>query len=570
MAKEQKSSKITEAELNVRVVRLMERVNELIGKETVKEGKDIVAFVGPTKAGKSTLINCLLGNQLICKKDKDTEDTFIIKAPEILGPKIGEGGESETVKPKGYQNVPSTNYAMWDFAGFSDNKGTEQEIVNAISYQTILRPQNTVRFVLVAPCDLIKSANPLPFYKLLNELQQICPQIANSLCIVSTKAEKGSVKGFLEKAKSHLFSNAEKSNIDMINQSKKVIEEVLKNGSYVDFKAPELEEEVYEKAFTLPNKQQFIDCIKKLSGTKVTDFPLVISDQARYEIAELYTVYYQTIKREIDRTNCLIENYIQTKVNEVLEAQKEDGSPTDASARLALFKKGKNTITNIIEESQNFKKFFVQVKCIGIGIDEGFEKNIDEFIFIEKLKNMYKVKGVDKSVQGESEFFCNIKVAINNGAKKYSDLIATSAAATEEEKRKEQQWQKHYNDEKTALEERIKSLQKDNDSVLVKGAKWLSKTTDKVIDTIQDKVIDTIQDKCVISLVTDIDYDNPLLNNPLLLKSFSQLYGTKALSDLIGITQVLSVDSPNSVQEICDNPHALEMCATLIGLCCDS
>jgi hypothetical protein len=53
------------------------------------------------------------------------------------------------------------------------------------------------------------------------------------------------------------------------------------------------------------------------------------------------------------------------------------------------------------------------------------------------------------------------------------------------------------------------------------------------------------------SSVTYIKYDNPLLNNSLLLNFFNALYGTKALSDLIEITSILSNDCQDYIKEMC-------------------
>lgn len=63
--------------------------------------------------------------------------------------------------------------------------------------------------------------------------------------------------------------------------------------------------------------------------------------------------------------------------------------------------------------------------------------------------------------------------------------------------------------------------------------------------------------------VTNVVYDNPLLGHNEILKKFCQLYGSKAVSNLIDLTSDLDKDD---VATICASSHALESFEMLMGI----
>lgn len=117
------------------------------------EGRDIVAFLGNTGSGKSTLVNYLAGKSLISLDDQgyelnDTEDQEAMP--------IGNRGEAETFYPK---FIDLDNLRLFDLPGFCagggrgsiDRKG--RHILESAFIKHILIKANSVRFVIVSGQD---------------------------------------------------------------------------------------------------------------------------------------------------------------------------------------------------------------------------------------------------------------------------------------------------------------------------------------------------------------------------------------------------------------------------------
>jgi len=68
-----------------------------------------------------------------------------------------------------------------------------------------------------------------------------------------------------------------------------------------------------------------------------------------------------------------------------------------------------------------------------------------------------------------------------------------------------------------------------------------------------------------IQLLSDIEYDNPLLNDSNFLQLFTKTYGMSATSRLIDLTSVLIEDHREELKEIVSDPGAIEILGNLIG-----
>lgn len=111
-------------------------------------GKHIVAFLGNTGAGKSTLINLLAGIELTSQNGEYTlTDTNNKRAMQI-----GGGGRSETLYPN-YIDVNGLSF--FDLPGFKDTDGSVRNLVNAAFIRQILTLAASVRLVFVAGEDQI-------------------------------------------------------------------------------------------------------------------------------------------------------------------------------------------------------------------------------------------------------------------------------------------------------------------------------------------------------------------------------------------------------------------------------
>ncbi len=112
------------------------------------KNQDIVAFLGNTGAGKSTLVNLLAGKEL--KVSQDGEDYVLVNPNDKTAMAIGTGGNSETLYPK---SIDVDGLRFFDLPGFNDTDGSERNLVNAAFTRQILMDAASVRLVFVAGQD---------------------------------------------------------------------------------------------------------------------------------------------------------------------------------------------------------------------------------------------------------------------------------------------------------------------------------------------------------------------------------------------------------------------------------
>lgn len=120
---------------------------------SVSQGQDIVIFLGNTKAGKSTLINYLIGNKLTAVREN--HKTIIQKTDaNAAGPIIGSGSVSETSIPEEWHS-DLIKGEIWDCPGFGDNRSLKDEdneaiakdIINAFYIKKLLDRARSVKFI---------------------------------------------------------------------------------------------------------------------------------------------------------------------------------------------------------------------------------------------------------------------------------------------------------------------------------------------------------------------------------------------------------------------------------------
>ena len=116
--------------------------------------------------------------------------------------------------------------------------------------------------------------------------------------------------------------------------------------------------------------------------------------------------------------------------------------------------------------------------------------------------------------------------------------------------------QRKYEEARLKFEEaeRLTTDEFDRDIYRKNQALMLQKLGD-----ILDEIGSTIQ------LLSDIEYDNPLLNDSNFLQLFTKTYGMSATSRLIDLTSVLIEDHREELKEIVSDPGAIEILGNLIG-----
>ncbi|MDP4157773.1 MAG: GTPase, partial [Bacillota bacterium] len=132
------------------------------------KGQHIVAFLGNTGAGKSTLVNLLAGKKLVV--DPEGEDYILAQPDDSTAMVIGTGGNSETLYPKA---IDVEGLRFFDLPGFNDTDGSERNLVNAAFTRKILLDAASVRLVFVVGQDQFTADRGDSAKKMFHAIKQL-------------------------------------------------------------------------------------------------------------------------------------------------------------------------------------------------------------------------------------------------------------------------------------------------------------------------------------------------------------------------------------------------------------
>jgi energy-coupling factor transporter ATP-binding protein EcfA2 len=146
----------------------------------------IVAFLGNTGTGKSTLINFLAGREL--RADEYGQGYELVLPEDSIAMKIGSGADSETVYP---QSTQVGDLLFFDLPGFNDTSGSIRDLVNSAFIRQILIEATSVRFVFVVGQDEITVHRSKIVKKLFNGVKVAFKSpavIENNSMLIVTKS----------------------------------------------------------------------------------------------------------------------------------------------------------------------------------------------------------------------------------------------------------------------------------------------------------------------------------------------------------------------------------------------
>lgn len=174
---------------------IAQRVREEFDKSAhlldLAKGKNIVAFLGNTGAGKSTLVNLLAGKEI--RVSDDNQDYVLVNPDDATAMIIGTGGSSETLYPK---SIDVEGLRFFDLPGFNDTDGSERNLVNAAFIRKILLDAASVRLVFVVGQDQFTADRSASVRQMFNCLQQLFvveqnTNLVNNGIFVATKVTCG-------------------------------------------------------------------------------------------------------------------------------------------------------------------------------------------------------------------------------------------------------------------------------------------------------------------------------------------------------------------------------------------
>ena len=149
--------------------------------------KDIVAFIGKTGSGKSTLINYLSNKEL---RVSSTGALVLSNPSDPTTMKIGVGFESETFLP---QYVNNQNLMFYDLPGIGETRGTAISLVNACFIKSIIEKARTTRLIFVIGQDEMTAERGRSFKDLSAIINNLIPNeiMENFSSLVITKSTPG-------------------------------------------------------------------------------------------------------------------------------------------------------------------------------------------------------------------------------------------------------------------------------------------------------------------------------------------------------------------------------------------
>ncbi|XP_043484508.1 uncharacterized protein LOC122512631 [Leptopilina heterotoma] len=149
-----------------------------------REVKDehVAICIGATRAGKSTLINYLIGNKLKAVRVTRVQPVTIVKADnESSGPEIGAGSTSKTTIPTRWTSNNLPDLVIWDAPGFDDNRGAVQDITNAFYLYQLVQNVKSLKVVLVVDINDILHDNIKHFLTVLKAVESLLGSRMKSL-----------------------------------------------------------------------------------------------------------------------------------------------------------------------------------------------------------------------------------------------------------------------------------------------------------------------------------------------------------------------------------------------------
>ncbi len=260
--------------------------------------KHIVAFLGNTGAGKSTLVNLLAGKELVVG---DYGQDYVLAHPDDTSAmKIGTEGDSETFYPK---SIQVGDLLYFDLPGFNDSDGSERNLVNAAFIRQILLEAASVRLVFVVGQDEFTAVRSNYVKKLFESIQQLfvvdtqSVDLINNSIFIATKStcrDEDATLNFLLSKTSSANKSAFQSQLQMWIQSNRLFH-------------------IYNPILGLDNtlvKNRIIDIINKTQASKVlginvsvlyppeTKLPLMsmFSEVMNYKLTNLLSLPLDTLQ----------------------------------------------------------------------------------------------------------------------------------------------------------------------------------------------------------------------------------------------------------------------------------
>lgn len=366
--------------------------------------EDIIICIGLPRAGKSTLINYLIGNKLIGERNFQGSPITISKMDDSPGPAIGSGSTSRTTFPTRWISKHFPGMSLWDAPGFDDNRGPVQDITNSIYIYHLLQKVKSLKMVLVIDINDILHDNIKPFLSVLNAVENIFRDEMNyyfrSISVIFTKVPDNlnnvpvNMEFIKEILREKILSAGE---LSMSDNSKDFVRFLIWNERHIGFfKRPGV------GLVTSDVEVNIFGAIENAKSAKKN-----VLTQINPSIADSSMLYLYEAREELLSTSSfmrlqsILHDVLDFKTNKVKLIQK--ASDSSLISNLVSINEDLNSVKLKIYETFNITLSFHQKVGILQSIDPAIESLINKENLIEKAKLM---EIVDKLLElKESDVF---------------------------------------------------------------------------------------------------------------------------------------------------------------------
>ncbi|XP_043474985.1 uncharacterized protein LOC122506731 [Leptopilina heterotoma] len=148
-------------ELGASLSQSVEYMRDKVGDENV------AIFIGAKGAGKSTLINYLIGNQLKTERRSLFDPVTLARVySESKGPRVA-GESTKAAVPTRWTSSKLPNLTLWDYPGFGDDNAVLQEVTSVFDFHQLAKYVKSLKVILVIDFNDLLQANIEPLVKLL-------------------------------------------------------------------------------------------------------------------------------------------------------------------------------------------------------------------------------------------------------------------------------------------------------------------------------------------------------------------------------------------------------------------
>ncbi|XP_043478142.1 uncharacterized protein LOC122508703 [Leptopilina heterotoma] len=432
------------------------------------KNEDVSICIGATRAGKSTLINYLIGNKLKSVRHSRFTPISIEKVDnQSVGPEIGRGAASKTTIPTKWVSNVHSNIIIWDAPGFDDNRGTVQDITNAFYLYQLVQNVKSLKIILAIDINDILHDNIKPFISVLKAVENLLGEkmrdFFSSITVILTKVPNTlegvpvDMEFINEKLADQFLSSFD---MDLSYFSKEFVQHLIKYNQQMGFfKRPEI----------VGNITHAVDVNIFEAINNSTSIPKYNLQQLSPSISETSTLCLYGIRDKLYSKSAFeeLQNGIDLLVDKkVMDAEtlNYDGN---VKAQLKLVLKDLGKIENaLFKATFDSNDFFKQIEIFEM-LDVGIEKTINEnhlletanlIEFVDKLLNLEESKILSKKLQKVlSTSLLKVKAAISSIREQLGEVTHQER---EESMRKEQD---EYKQQLLDLNNQIRLLNQANE-----------------------------------------------------------------------------------------------------------